>query len=94
MADPSVKKGSTDNSPDPDVVVGQETPDGAVLTVADIKAECPRAGSEIAGVFKFKIAWVRDALDALRDDLTALDITIADRQLYLAIRRLPGLPIA
>ena len=80
MADPNVEKDSTDNAPDPDVVVGQETPDGAVLTVADIKAQCPRAGSEIAVVFKFKIAWVRDALDALRDALTALDITIADRR--------------
>ena len=80
MADPNVEKGSTDNAPDPDVVVGQETLDGAVLTVADIMAECPRAGSEIAVVFKFKIAWVRDALDALRDALAALDITIADRR--------------
>ena len=81
MADPNVEKGSTDkNAPVPGVVVGEETSDVAVLTVADIKAECPRAGSEIAVAFKFKIAWVRDALDALRGALTALGITIADRR--------------
>ena len=56
MTDPNVEKDSTGNAPDPGVVVGQETPDGAVLTVADIEAECPRAGSEIEVVFKFKIA--------------------------------------
>ena len=37
MADPNVEKGSTENFPDPNVVVGQETHDAAVLTVADIR---------------------------------------------------------
>ena len=61
-------------------MVGQGTPVVAVFTVADIKAECPRAGTEIVVVFKFRIAGVRDALDALRGALTALDTTIDDQR--------------
>ena len=81
MANHNVEKGSTDKTaPDPGVVVGQESSDVAVLTVADIKAECARVGSEFAVVSIFTFAWVRDALGALQGALAALDIAIADRR--------------
>ena len=68
MSDPSDKKS-----------LGQGPSDVAALTVADVKAQLPRPGSEIAAVYLFKIAWVRDALDLLRDTLTARGIPIPDR---------------
>ena len=58
MLDPNDKKNS---APAADVVVGQGPSDVAVLTIADVKARLPLPGTEIAVVYTFKIAWVRDA---------------------------------
>ena len=64
MADPNVKKDSTDHAPDPvvedidhasdpvvqDAEVDQETSTVAKLTVEATKDECPTNGSEVAVV--------------------------------------------
>ena len=47
--------------------------------MADVKAQLPRPGSEIAAVYTFRIALVRGALDVLRDTLAALETPISDR---------------
>ena len=59
--------------------LGQDLSDVAALTLADVRAQLPRSGSEISVVYTSRIAWVRDALDVPRDAQAALDIPIPDR---------------
>ena len=56
-----------------DVEVAQDTSAVATLAVEAIKGKCPPHGPEVAVVYNFRIAWVRNALDIL-------GIAVSDRR--------------
>ena len=65
MTDTNVEMDSTHRGPDSDVEdveVVQDTSAMAMLTVGAIKGKCPPHGSEVAVVYNFRTAWVRNAL--------------------------------